>query len=132
MIALARALRDVRRGASYVYRGETISEVNAVGGLLEERFYLMRFVAHRKTFAQDMTDEERATMGRHVAYWTERIREGSAIIFGPVIDPRESWGFAVLRVASEAAALALAGNDPAIGLGRHEVLLIPQLIRSPL
>jgi uncharacterized protein YciI len=96
---------------------------------LEEKLYMMRFVASRKTFAQDMTDEERATMGRHVAYWTEQVRTGLLLMFGPVIDARESWGFGVLQVPSEAVAAALAEGDPAKALGRHELLPIPGLIR---
>lgn len=109
--------------------GTATSQTAAGGSSLQDRFYLMRFVAHRKTFAQGMTDDERATMGRHVAYWTAEIRAGSVLLFGPVIDPRESWGFGVLRVASEAAAHTLIEADPASALGRHELLLIPRLIQ---
>ncbi len=94
-----------------------------------DQFYLMRFVAHRPTFAADMTDEERAVMRQHVTYWTAEVRAGSMLRFGPVIDPRESWGFGVLRVGSEAAALALTEKDPATALGRHEVLRVPFLVR---
>jgi uncharacterized protein YciI len=96
---------------------------------MESHFFLMRFVAHRKTFAQDMTDAERATMGQHVAYWTEQVRAGKVLMFGPVIDARESWGFGIVQEASEAAAIALVQGDPAKALGRHEMLPIPRLIR---
>ena len=89
----------------------------------------MRFIADRKTFAHDMTYDERATMEKHVAYWSERVGEGSVLMFGPVVDARESWGFAVLQVRSRDAADALTRNDPAKALGRHDVLLIPKLIR---
>jgi hypothetical protein len=58
----------------------------AGGETLEDKFYMMRFVANRRTFAQDMTDDEGATMGRHVAYWTEQVRTGSLLLFGPVVD----------------------------------------------
>jgi len=50
-------------------------------------------------------------------------------MFGPVIDPHESWGFGVLRVTSEAAALALIEKDPAKTIGVHELFPIPVLIR---
>jgi hypothetical protein len=101
----------------------------AGGSSVEDKFFLMRFIASRKTFASDMADAERATMRQHVAYWTEQVHEGNALIFGPVIDPRESWGFGVLKVASEEAALALTEKDPAKGLGRYEVLPVPLLVR---
>jgi len=96
---------------------------------MENRFYMMRFVASRATFAHDMTDVERATMGLHVAYWTEHVRAGRVLMFGPVVDARESWGFGVLEVPSEAAARELAEGDPAKALGRHELLPIPRLVR---
>lgn len=96
---------------------------------MEDEFYMMRFVAHRPTFAQDLNDEEREMMRRHVEYWTREVHEGTVLMFGPVIDPRESWGFGVLRVASEVAALALTQADPAKALGRHEILRIPMLVR---
>lgn len=63
-----------------------------------------------------MNEEERATMRQHV-------------MFGPVIDPRESWGFGVLRVASQSAATELTENDPAKAPGRHELLRIVALLR---
>ena len=62
-------------------------------------------------------------------HWTGEVRAGSVLMFGQVIDPRESWGFGVLRTAAEAVALALTENDPARGLGRHEVLRIPLLVQ---
>lgn len=42
-------------------------------------------------------------------------------MFGPVIDPHESWDFGVLRVTSEAAALALIEKDPAKTIGVYEL-----------
>lgn len=97
---------------------------------MKEQFYFMRFVAHRTTFAQDMSDDERETMRRHVAYWAAQLRSGTVLMFGPVSDPRESWGFGIFRVASEGEALALTANDPAKAIGRHEVLPLPNLIRA--
>lgn len=97
---------------------------------MDEQFYLMRFVAHRKTFALDMTDGERAIMAEHLAYWAGRVREGRVLLFGPVIDERESWGFAVVQSRSKEAAVALTEKDPAKGLGRYEMLPIPRLIRA--
>ena len=89
----------------------------------------MRFIGPRKTFAEDMSDDERATMVQHVAYWTEQVRAGRMLLFGPVADPREPWGFGVLQVPTEADAVALTAADPAFGLGRHEVLPIQRLVR---
>ena len=56
-------------------------------------------------------------------------RQACRQVHGPVIDPRESWGFGVLQVPSEAAAAALIEAAPAKALGRHELLPIPRLVR---
>lgn len=54
--------------------------------------YLYRFTAHRPDFARTMTDHERAVMRDHVAYWRTQTRSGQAVLFGPVVDPDQSWG----------------------------------------
>lgn len=58
-------------------------------------------------------------MGEHVAYWTQKLEEGVAIVFGPVADASGPWGLGVVRVPDEAALKAMTENDPAIrsGLG---------------
>ena len=38
--------------------------------------FVFRLNAPRPTFALDMTDEERAIMGRHAAYWQPFIDSG--------------------------------------------------------
>lgn len=88
------------------------------------RFFFLRLPPPRPTFASDMTDVERAAMGRHVAYWTAHLQRGNAIVFGPVADPSGPWGLGVIRAADEAAVGAFQAEDPAVrelGL-RYEVL----------
>jgi hypothetical protein len=41
-----------------------------------------------------MTAEEASIMQEHVAYWTENLRQGVAIVFGPGADPQGPWGLA--------------------------------------
>jgi len=40
-----------------------------------------------------MTDEERAIMNEHVAYWTELLKQGKVYAFGPVMDPKGIYGW---------------------------------------
>ena len=64
-------------------------------------------------------------MTDHVAYWVNRLHEGTAIVFGPVADPKGAWGMGVVRVADEAAVRMLEASDPAIRSKRgfrYEVL----------
>lgn len=89
------------------------------------QYFLCELVPPRPSFAQDMTEAERAVMGEHVAYWTEMAEQGVAIVFGPVADPKGAWGLGVLEVDDEEHLLRLTENDPAIrgGIGcRYEIL----------
>jgi uncharacterized protein len=81
------------------------------------QLFLFRLNSPRPTFAQDMTDTERAAMLKHVAYWRELLDEGTAIVFGPVADPKGTWGVGIVRVEDEAEARALRANDPAVKAG---------------
>jgi hypothetical protein len=90
-----------------------------------ERFFLVRLLAPRATFLQDMTDNERAAMGEHGEYWRRQLAAGKVIVFGPVADPNGPWGLGVLRLRDEAEIAAFQAEDPAVqkipGM-RYEVL----------
>lgn len=81
-------------------------------------FFLCRLLAPRPTFAFDMTPDERQIMIEHGGYWRELLAKGTAIVFGPVADPRGAWGLGVVRAASEAEVRVLEKNDPVILSGR--------------
>jgi len=88
-------------------------------------FFLCRLLGPRPTFAFDMTPEERQVMLVHGGYWRDLLAKGTAIVFGPVADPKGAWGLGVVRAASEAEVRVLERNDPAVlsGLGfSYEVL----------
>lgn len=92
---------------------------------MSEQFYLCRLLPPRPSFATDMTDAEREVMQAHVAYWTEQLTKGIAVVFGPVADPKGPWGLGIIRVNSEEAMRRMTEADPAIlaGIGlRYEVL----------
>ena len=61
-----------------------------------------------------MTPEEAELMGQHSVYWRDLTRAGTAVAFGPVLDPAGVYGLAVLRADDEAAAQSLADADPVI------------------
>jgi uncharacterized protein YndB with AHSA1/START domain len=90
--------------------------------------FLCRLLPPRPTFAQDMTAEEAAVMKEHMAYWEKRLHEGTAIVFGPVADPKGAWGLGVVRMADEAAVRVFEASDPAIQSKRgfrYEILPMP-------
>ncbi len=83
-----------------------------------ERYFVFRLLPPRPTFAQDMTEEERALMQQHVAYWSGHLRDGRVVVFGPVADPAGAWGLAVVRASSDAAAADLQREDPVMRAAR--------------
>jgi uncharacterized protein len=83
-------------------------------------YFFVRTNNPRPTFHLDMTDAERATMTRHVEYWTERAREGISVIFGPVADPAGFYGIGVYKVEDADEMQRLLDRDPAAGLLQYE------------
>ena len=91
------------------------------------RYFVYRLIPPRPTFHLDMSEEERAIMQRHVAYWTAHKDAGRVLIFGPVVSEAGSWGLGVIRVRDESEVAPLIDGDPAIssGLGTMEVGAMP-------
>lgn len=86
-------------------------------------YFFIKTENPRPTFHLDMTADERATMERHVPYWSEKAMQGIAIVFGPVLDPRGVYGIGVYKVRDESEMQDLLECDPAKGLLRFEVVL---------
>jgi hypothetical protein len=76
--------------------------------------YLYRLTPPKPDFPADMSEAEGAAMQRHFGYWADLMNRGAAVAFGPVADPKGTYGIAVLTVAGEAEARALCANDPVI------------------
>ena len=82
-------------------------------------FFLYRLDPPRPTFAKDMTPEEAKLMQRHLDYWSGLVEAGKAIAFGPVHDPRGSFGIGILSLEPHEDPRGIAQGDPALisGLG---------------
>src|SRR3712207_2573373 len=85
--------------------------------------FVFRLIAPRPTFALDMTDDERAVMGEHAAYWQSYIEGGRMVVFGPVMDDTGSWGLGIVEADDEDELRAYAAGDPAVtsGTARLEI-----------
>ena len=68
----------------------------------------------RPTFVDDMTDDEKAMMDRHVEYWQGLMADGVAVVFGPVLNPDGGYGLAVVEVSGQEQAERLIAGDPAV------------------
>ena len=78
------------------------------------KHYFYKLIPPRPTFPADMTEAEAAIMQEHFAYWSSLIEEHKAVAYGPVIDPKGSFGIAVVELEDESTVMSIAGNDPAI------------------
>ena len=76
-------------------------------------YFFVKTTNPRPTFHLDMTAEERATMGRHVAYWTTLARQGKAIAFGPVADKAGPYGILIANFETEDQLKRALAADPA-------------------
>lgn len=82
----------------------------------------------RPTFQQDMTQEERDIMNRHVAYWSGKAEHGISIVFGPVLDPNGVYGIGVHKVRDEPELRELIEHDPANGLLKYKIMPMAKAI----
>jgi uncharacterized protein YciI len=80
-------------------------------------YFHLRLKGPRPSFAFDMTEDEKQLMQRHIAYWMELIAARTAVVFGPVLDPKGPWGMGILEVTSEAEAQRLIDQDPVMQAG---------------
>jgi len=94
------------------------------------KLFVFKLIPPRPTFAEDMTEQERKVMQEHVARWKDLSDRGIAIVFGPVLDPKGVWGVAIVEVADEADARALASNDPTVKGGVGTIEIYPMSPRS--
>ena len=82
--------------------------------------YFLKLIPNRPTFAQDMTDEEKAVMHQHVAYWGALMNEGNVVVYGPVMDPAGVYGMGVVEAENEEQLKRFLNNDPAATINQYE------------
>jgi uncharacterized protein len=96
-----------------------------------KRYFLIKLIPPRPSFALDMTDVEKRLMQEHVAYWTGLAAKGVALLFGPVLDPAGSYGIGVVEIEREEDVDVLIANDRVTKSGgqfRHEAYVMPRVI----
>jgi uncharacterized protein len=96
----------------------------------DKKSYFLRLNPPRASFTSDMTDDERAIMLKHVAYWKQYIEDGTCVVLGPVADPKGTYGIAVVQVESEAQLNIMIKNDPANGLNIYEIYPMRAVIKE--
>ena len=94
---------------------------------MNKRYFFLKLNPPRASFMLDMTDEEKAIMQKHVAYWAPYVQDGTVMALGPVADPKGGYGIAIVRVDTEEQLKQLMANDPANGLNTYEVHPMPRV-----
>jgi uncharacterized protein len=87
---------------------------------MDKKYFVLHLLPSRPDFAQTMTDEERAIMGQHVAYWREKMNEGKVVVFGPVLHPTSTYGLGVVCADDEQELESFIENDPAGKINKYE------------
>jgi uncharacterized protein YciI len=75
-----------------------------------------------------MSADERALMQQHVVYFRGLFEQGKVLIFGPVLDPADNFGMAVLEVGDMAEAELLLAQDPTAIAGLNRFRISPMVV----
>lgn len=77
-------------------------------------YFLYRLIPPRPSFARDMTEAEATIRQEHFAYWLGLLEQRKVVVVGPVLDPKGTYGIALLEVEAKRWRRTLLKNDPAI------------------
>jgi uncharacterized protein len=87
--------------------------------------FLFRLLPPRPTFPDDMNPAEAEVMERHSGYWMDLMTRAVAVAYGPVLDPKGTWGLGLVAIDDEAAAREVAEHDPAVESGVFSFEMLP-------
>ena len=93
---------------------------------MDKKYFFLKLNPPRASFMFDMTDDEKAIMQKHVAYWAPYVQDGTVVILGPVADPKGGYGIAIVRVDNDEQLQQLIADDPANGMNSYELHPMPR------
>lgn len=97
-------------------------------------YFFCRLNPPRPNFMQNMSPVEMSLMQQHGAYWKTFFDKGTAILFGPVADPKGEFGVAIVEANAEPDVRTMTEGDPVIKSNsgfRYEILFMPRAIVRP-
>ena len=68
---------------------------------MEKKYLALSLLPSRPNFIHTMTAEERGIMMQNVGYWQKYIDDGTMLVIGPVLDPKEAYGLGIIAVNTE-------------------------------
>jgi uncharacterized protein len=95
---------------------------------MAKQYFYVRLIPPRATFASDMNADERALMQQHGAYLRGQFDQGKVLMFGPVLDPADNFGMAVLEVRDISEAQQLMEHDPSVLAGMNRFKISPMVV----
>ena len=87
---------------------------------MSKQHFFLKLNPCRPDFAQTMTDAEKNIMHQHAAYWKSHMNAGTVLVFGPVLDPKATYGIGLVAVDDEEQLNAFIGQDPARKINQYE------------
>jgi len=100
---------------------------------MEKQYFVLHLLPCRPDFAATMTDDERAVMMQHVAYWRGLLANGHVLVYGPVMDPKAIYGLGVVVVNNEDEVKEFIANDPANKINTYEYFpmraVVPDMVK---
>jgi uncharacterized protein YciI len=95
---------------------------------MAKQYFYVRLIPPRPTFASDLSADERALMQQHGGYFRSLFDQGKVLIFGPVLDPTDNFGMAVLEVEDLAEAERCLAKDPSVLAGLNRFRISPMVV----
>lgn len=97
---------------------------------MNKKFYAAKLLSIRATFPNDITKEERQIMDQHSIFWDEKLKDGTALLVGPVFKAEGAYGLGIITADSLEEAKSILLQDPANKISEYEVDEI-RLLLSP-
>lgn len=97
---------------------------------MDKKYFFLKLIPCRPSFAMDMNDEERAIMGRHIQYWKKLMDDNVALVYGPVLDPSGTYGVGIISVDTEKRVKEITSNDPASAINKYEVYPMMAIVKQ--
>jgi uncharacterized protein YciI len=94
------------------------------------KYYSLKLIPPRLDFAQTMSGQERAVMQQHLAYWADLMQKGIALVYGPVLDPKGTYGLGIVAVEDEEQVRHITLHDPAAQINKYEYFPMLAIVRE--
>ncbi len=97
---------------------------------MDKKYYAVKLIPRRPTFAQDMTPEEREIMIGHSTYWRGMMAKGAVLVFGPVLEPAGVYGLGIIIAENDEQVQAFMADDPATQINNYEFYQMLAMVKE--